>query len=77
MFQKNRMRPIVYNIYIVMMLMAYVMRRAGTFTMEEKVKMLEFIGTIARSPESLAPLQSWLSDHNHVQHIAQKSHQIL
>jgi hypothetical protein len=44
------MKPIVYNIYILMMLLAYVMRRAGTFTMEEKVKMLEFIGYMALNP---------------------------
>jgi len=34
---------IVYNVYILMMFLAYVMRRAGTFSMEEKVKMIEFI----------------------------------
>ena len=47
------MKPIVYNIYILMMLMAYVMRRAGTFTMEEKVKMLEFIGSMAQNPDQM------------------------
>jgi len=68
------MKPIVYNVYVLMMLLSYVMRRTGTFTMEEKVKMLEFIGSIARSPESLEPLQSLLCDHNHVKHIAQMPH---
>ena len=41
------MKPIVHNIYILMMLLAHVMRRAGTFTMEEKVRMLEFIGKLS------------------------------
>ena len=45
------MKPIVYNIYILMMLMAYVIRRAGTFSMDEKVRMLEFITTMALNPE--------------------------
>ena len=44
------MKPIVHNIYILMMLLAHVMRRAGTFTMEEKVKMLEFISGMAQNP---------------------------
>ncbi len=33
-----------------MMFLAYVMRRAGTFSMEEKVKMIEFIGYMALNP---------------------------
>jgi len=37
------MKPIAVNVYILMMFLAYVMRRAGTFSMEEKVKMIEFI----------------------------------
>jgi len=44
------MKPVVYNIYILMMFLAYVMRRAGTFSMEEKVKMIEFIGYTALNP---------------------------
>ena len=32
------------------MLLAYVMRRAGTFTMEDKVKMLEFVSKMAQDP---------------------------
>jgi hypothetical protein len=31
------MKPIVINVYILMMFLAYVMRRAGTFSMEDKV----------------------------------------
>ena len=55
------MKPIVYNIYILMMLMAYVMRRPGTFTMEEKVKMLEFIGNMAQNPDQKVTLTQRLS----------------
>jgi len=40
------MKPIVYNIYILMMLMAYVMRRAGTFSLNEKIKMVHFLAYI-------------------------------
>ena len=55
------MKPIVYNIYILMMLLAYVMRRAGTFTMEEKVKMLEFISGMAQNPDHKVSLVQKLS----------------
>jgi len=55
------MKPIVYNIYILMMLMAHVMRRPGTFTMEEKVKMLEFIGNMAQNPDQKVSLTQRLS----------------
>ena len=34
------------------MLLAYVMRRAGTFSMEEKVKMIEFLGYMAANPHA-------------------------
>ena len=44
------MKPIAVNVYILMMFLAYVMRRAGTFSMEEKVKMIEFIGYMALNP---------------------------
>jgi len=37
------MKPIVINVYILMMFLAYVMRRAGTFSMEDKVNMIEFL----------------------------------
>ncbi len=30
------------NIYTLLMLLAYVLRRAGTFSMEEKVEMIKF-----------------------------------
>ena len=33
-----------------MLFLAYVMRRAGTFSMEEKVKMIEFLGYMALNP---------------------------
>jgi hypothetical protein len=41
------MDELVQSVYILMVLLAYVMRRAGTFTMEEKVRMLEFIGKLS------------------------------
>ncbi len=34
------------------MLLAYVMHRAGTFSMEEKVKMIELVGYMAANPDS-------------------------
>ena len=50
------MKPIVYNVYILITLLAYVMRRAGTFTMEQKVRMLEFISTMAQNPDQRVSL---------------------
>jgi hypothetical protein len=44
------MKPIVYNVYVLMMLLAYVMRRAGTFSMEEKIKMIDFLSYMALNP---------------------------
>ena len=38
------------NIYTLLMLLAYVMRRAGTFSMEEKVEMIKFLGYMAANP---------------------------
>jgi hypothetical protein len=35
------------NVYVLLMFLAYVMRRAGTFTMAEKVEMIEFLGYVA------------------------------
>jgi len=49
------MKPIVYNIYILLMLLSYVMRRVGTFTMEDKVRMLEFVSKMAQNPFTLGP----------------------
>ena len=46
------MKPIVENVYILMMFLAYVMRRAGTVSMLEKVKMLEFLSYMATHPDS-------------------------
>lgn len=46
------MKPIVINTYILLMFLAYVMRRAGTFSMEEKVRMIEFLSHMAANPES-------------------------
>ena len=46
------MKPIAENVYILMMFLAYVMRRAGTVSMLEKVKMLEFLSYMATHPDS-------------------------
>ena len=37
------------SIHLLLMLLAYVIRRAGTFTLEEKMKMIDFIGYIAKN----------------------------
>jgi len=37
------------SIYLLLMLLAYGIRRAGTFTFEEKMKMIDFIGYIAKN----------------------------
>lgn len=44
------MKPIAINVYILMMLLAYVMRRAGTLTMNEKIKIIEFLSYMALNP---------------------------
>ena len=44
------MKPIVLNVYVLLMFLSYVMRRAGTFSMEEKVKMIEFLSYMALNP---------------------------
>ena len=46
------MRPIAVNIYILMMFLAYLVRRAGTVSMNEKVKMIEFLTYMATNPDS-------------------------
>ena len=71
------MKPIVQNIYVLVMLLVYVMRRAGTFTMDEKVRMLEFVSAMVSSPETYQSLQTLQLDHSRELHIAQKSHQEL
>ena len=43
-----------------MMLLAYVMRRAGTFSMEEKVRMLEFINYMAINPDTFIQCKFYL-----------------
>lgn len=44
------MKPIAINVYILLMFLLYVLRRAGTFSMEEKVKMIEFLSYMALNP---------------------------
>jgi hypothetical protein len=45
------MNPIAVNVWILLQFLAYVMRRAGTFTLEEKVRMIECISRIASNPD--------------------------
>jgi hypothetical protein len=42
------------------MFLAYVMRRAGTFSLEEKVKMIEFISYMAINPHQSLLQESYL-----------------
>lgn len=58
----SKMKPIVVNVYVLFMFLAYVMRRAGTFSMEEKVKMIEFLGYMALNPtiEILSESNPWV-----------------
>ena len=44
------MKAIAINTYILMMFLSYVLPRAGTFSMEEKVNMIEFLGYMALTP---------------------------
>ena len=46
------MKPIAINVYILMMFVSYVIRRTGTFSMEEKVRMIEFLGYMAANPDT-------------------------
>lgn len=57
----SKRKPIVVNVYVLFMFLAYVMRRAGTFSMEEKVKMIEFLGYMALNPtiEILSESNPW------------------
>ena len=44
------MRPIAVNVYILLMLVSYVIRRTGTLTMNEKIKIIDFLGYMALNP---------------------------
>lgn len=46
------MKAIAKNTYLLLMFLAYVMRRAGTFTLEDKVKMVEFLAHMAQNPDT-------------------------
>lgn len=50
--EKVSMRPIAINTYLLLVFMAYVMRRAGTFSMKDKVKMVEFLAHMAQNPDT-------------------------
>lgn len=46
------MRAIAKNTYLLFLFLAYVMRRAGTFSLEDKVKMVEFLTHMAQNPDT-------------------------
>lgn len=46
------MKTIVSNIYILLIFLSYVMRKAGTFSVSEKVKMIEFLSYMATNPNT-------------------------
>jgi len=47
------MRPIAVNVYILMMLVSYVIRRTGRLTMNEKIKIIDFLGYMALNPNKV------------------------
>ena len=47
------MKPIAVNVYMLLMFLSYVMRRTGTFSMEDKVKMIEFLTHMALNPNKV------------------------
>jgi hypothetical protein len=59
--ERVSMRPIAINTYVLLVFMAYVMRRAGTFSMEDKVKMIEFLAHMAQHPEDNIDIHKWKS----------------
>jgi hypothetical protein len=44
------MRPIAVNVYILMMLVSYVIRKTGRLTMNEKIEIIDFLGYMALNP---------------------------
>lgn len=46
------MRAIAKNTYLLLVFLAYVMRGAGTFSLEDKVKMVEFLAHMAQNPDT-------------------------
>ena len=65
------MDELVQSVYILMVLLAYVMRRAGTFTMSEKVEMLEFVSRMVRNPK----LRILLGSHHDLTENVQLEHE--
>lgn len=57
--ERVSMTPIAYNVYILFVFMAYVMRRVGTFSLEDKVKMVEFLAHMAQNPEDNIDIHKW------------------
>ena len=43
------MMEIHESVYLMLMLLAHVMRGAGTFSLEEKIKMIKFVGYIMQN----------------------------
>lgn len=60
------MNPIAVNVWILLQFLAYVMRRAGTFTLEEKVRMIECISHIAVNPSIDLKRYMHVQLHGHV-----------
>lgn len=57
--ERVSMKPIAHNVYILFVFMAYVMRRVGTFSLEDKVKMVEFLAHMAQNPEDNIDIHKW------------------
>ena len=57
--EKVSMRPIAINTYLLLVFLAYVMRRAGTFSLKDKVKMVEFLAHMAQNPEDNIDIHKW------------------
>jgi hypothetical protein len=43
---------VIGNINVLLMLLSYVASRTGTFTTEDKVRLLEFISHVAQNPDA-------------------------
>lgn len=50
--QSNHKMSIVDNINLLLVLLCYVAKRAGTFSIEDKVRLLEFISYVAQNPDA-------------------------
>lgn len=57
--EKVSIRPIAINTHLLLVFMAYVMRGAGTFSLKDKVKMVEFLAHMAQNPEDNIDIHKW------------------